>query len=92
MPATKTKRNPGKRDIAIYQAGMAKDGGRLNKAGIMLNVPKNVSYPGSPLPKKATNPTAKGAPLGEQGRGIIQTLKNRTAIEENKQERLSKKK
>lgn len=47
-----------------------------------------IYVPGSPKPPKEK----EGDYLGEKGRGIIQTLKNRTAIEENKQERKAKKK
>lgn len=84
MPATKSKRKIGKGDVAIYQSGKAKEGGKLNKVGVMMNIPKNVAVPGSPLPPKKTSDKPQ---LGEQGRGLIYTLKNRTAIEENKMER-----
>ena len=53
MPATKTKRKLGKGDVAIYQAGRAKEGGTLNRVGVMMNIPKNVAVPGAPLPPKA---------------------------------------
>lgn len=86
MPKTETKRKMGKKDVAIYQQGQAKKGGKLDKAMVALNVPKNVGYPGAPMPKK----TPDKPQLGEEGRGIIYTLKNRTAIEENKMERQSK--
>lgn len=88
MPKTKTPRKMGKKDINIYRQGMAKPGGKLDKAGVALRVSKNVAVPGSPLPKKEKEADY----LGEKGRGIIYTLKNRTAIEENKQERKEKKK
>lgn len=52
MPATKTKRKLGKADVAIYQAGRAKEGGTLNRVGVMMNIPKNVAVPGAPLPPK----------------------------------------
>lgn len=88
MPKTQTPRKMGKKDINIYRQGMAKPGGKLDKAGVSLRVSKNVAVPGSPLPKKQK----EGAGLGEEGRGIIYTLKKRTEIEENKQERKAKKK
>ena len=76
MPATKTKRKLGKGDVAIYQAGRAKEGGTLNRVGVMMNIPKNVAVPGAPLPPKAKPAPAKPAPaksppLGEGGRGLI---------------------
>lgn len=52
MPATKTKRKLGKGDVAIYQSGRAKEGGTLNRVGVMMNIPKNVAVPGAPLPPK----------------------------------------
>lgn len=91
MPMTESKRRHGKKDIAIYQAGMAKEGGRLDRLGKSLNVPKNVSSPKT-TPVGPSKPTKEVAPLGEQGRGIIYSLKAKTAIEENKMERKEKKK
>ena len=40
MPKTESKRRIGKKDLAIYSEGRAKEGGRLAKAGASLNVPK----------------------------------------------------
>jgi hypothetical protein len=88
MPKTDTPRKMGKKDINIYRQGMAKPGGKLDKAGVALRVSKNIAVPGSPKPPKAK----EGDYLGEKGKGIIQTLKHRTEIEENKQERKAKKK
>lgn len=50
--------------------------------------PKKPAVPGSPLPPKKKEQDH----LGEKGRGVVQTLKNRTAIEENKMERKEKRK
>ena len=86
MPKTETKRKMGKGDVAIYQQGSAKKGGKLDKAMTSLNVHKNFNV-GNPLPARKSPDKPQ---LGEEGRGIIYTLKNRTAIEENKMERKSK--
>lgn len=51
MPKTETKRRIGKKDLAVYSRGQAKEGGRLDKAGQSLNVPKK-ARPTPAEPKK----------------------------------------
>ena len=59
MPKTESKRRIGKKDLAIYSEGRAKEGGRLAKAGASLNVPKKSASKSAAMAEK---PKAKKEP------------------------------
>ena len=52
MPKTESKRRIGKKDLAIYSEGRAKEGGRLAKAGSSLNVPKKSTSKSTAMAEK----------------------------------------
>jgi hypothetical protein len=62
MPKSESKRRIGKKDLAIYSAGGAKEGGRLAKAGVALNVPKKAPK-AEPQPKAKRQPEGKMVPV-----------------------------
>ncbi len=55
MPKSEKPRRLGKGDIKVYSRGGAKEGGKLDKAGVSLNVPKKKPA------TKFEKPMAKGS-------------------------------
>jgi hypothetical protein len=62
MPKSESKRKISKKDLAVYSAGGAKEGGRLHKVGVALNVPKKAPK-SEPQPKAKRQPDAKVVPV-----------------------------
>lgn len=85
MPKTETKRRIGKKDLAIYSAGGAKEGGRLQKAGVALNVPKKA-------PKSEPEPKAKRQPEGKMGIKLAPQLEHWKDVDKRMEKSTKKKK